>query len=66
MSTFTIQIPVEQANWFEQMVQSMGWVFSKKETISASEKRTRKAIEELENGKGIVCQSFEDYLKAIA
>ena len=66
MSTFTIQIPAEQTSWFEQMLQTMGWVFSKKESVSAAEKRTRKAIEELENGKGTVCQSFEDYLKAVA
>ncbi len=66
MSTFTLQIPAEQVGWFEQMAQSLGWAFSKKETITAAEKRTRKAIEELENGKGTVCQSFEDYLKAIA
>ena len=32
MSTFTLQIPTAQVGWFEQMVQSMGWVFSKKET----------------------------------
>ncbi|MBR3647212.1 MAG: hypothetical protein IKN59_02355 [Paludibacteraceae bacterium] len=31
----------------------------------AAEKRTRKAINELENGKGTVCHSFEDYLKAV-
>ena len=24
MSTFTIQIPVEQVSWFEQMIQTMG------------------------------------------
>ncbi len=66
MLTFTLQIPAEQVGWFEQMVKTMGWKFSKKETVSAAEKRTQKAIEELENGKGTVCQSFEDYLKAIA
>ena len=66
MSTFTLQIPTEQVGWFEQMVRTMGWAFSKKETVSAAEKRTRKAIEELENGKGTVCHSFEDYLKAVA
>ena len=32
MSTFTLQIPKAQAGWFEQMVQSMGWVFSRSET----------------------------------
>ena len=66
MSTFTIQIPAEQSSWFEQMIKTMGFGFSKSETMSASEKRTRKAIEELEEGKGTVCQSFEDYLKAVA
>lgn len=66
MSTFTLNIPAEQVGWFEQMVRTMGWTFSKKETVSAAERRTRKAIEELENGEGTVCQSFEDYLKAIA
>ena len=40
-------------------------VFQKKERVSAAEKRTRKAIDELENGKGTVCHSFEDYLKAV-
>lgn len=66
MSTFTLQIPAEQVGWFEQMVLTMGWTFTKKETISASEKRTRKAIEEIESGKGTVCQTFDDYIKAMS
>lgn len=40
-------------------------VFQKKTTMSAAEKRTQKAIKELESGKGIVCNSFDDYLKAV-
>ena len=40
-------------------------VFQKKERVSAAEKRTQKAIEELESGKGTVCHSFEDYLNAV-
>ena len=40
-------------------------VFQKKEHVSAAEKRTHKAIEELDNGQGTVCHSFEDYLKAV-
>ena len=36
MSTFTLQIPTAQVGWFEQMVQSMGWTFSKNETEPAS------------------------------
>ena len=35
MSTFTLQIPNAQVGWFEQMVQSMGWVFSRSETTQA-------------------------------
>ncbi len=40
-------------------------VFEKEERMSAAEKRTRKAIEELDNGKGTVCNYFEEYLKAV-
>ena len=40
-------------------------IFKKKETISPAEKRTRRAIAELESGKGTVCHTFEDYLKAV-
>ncbi len=40
-------------------------VFQQQESVSVAEKRTQKAIEELESGKGIVCHSFEEYLKAI-
>ena len=32
MSTITLQIPAEQAGWFEQMVRTMGWVFSRGES----------------------------------
>ena len=40
-------------------------VFQKKDSRSAAEKRTQKAIDELESGKGTVCHSFEEYLKAV-
>ena len=33
--------------------------------ISKEEKKTLAAIKELENGGGTVCETFEDYLKAI-
>ena len=32
MSTFTLQIPTEQVGWFEQMVRTMGWAFSRGES----------------------------------
>ena len=44
MSTFTLQIPSAQVGWFEQMVQSMGWVFSKSETHKAASIDKRQTI----------------------
>lgn len=44
MSTFTLQIPTAQAGWFEQMVQSMGWVFSKSETAKTASDERRQII----------------------
>ena len=29
MSTYTLQIPTSQAGWFEQMIRTMGWEFSR-------------------------------------
>ena len=34
MTTMTVQIPTGQVSWFEQMLRSMGWAFSKEETPS--------------------------------
>jgi len=44
MSTFTIQIPVEQVSWFEQMIQTMGWTFRKNETSSQAFTKERQTI----------------------
>ena len=44
MSTFTLQIPTAQAGWFEQMVQSMGWVFSKSENTKTDSSVKRQTI----------------------
>lgn len=33
--------------------------------MSASEKRTRKAIKEIKEGKGIVCNTFDEFLEAV-
>ena len=44
MSTYTLQIPTAQAGWFEQMVQSMGWVFSKSETTHTASNAKRQVI----------------------
>ncbi|MBQ3944087.1 MAG: hypothetical protein II670_00545 [Alphaproteobacteria bacterium] len=34
-------------------------------SLSSLENETMKAIEEINSGDGIVCNSFEDYLKAV-
>ena len=34
-------------------------------SVSAAEKKTHKAIDEIKSGKGIVCHSFEEYLQAV-
>ncbi len=44
MSTFTLKIPEEQAVWFEQMVRTMGWVFSKEESTKNISPASRQAI----------------------
>ena len=36
MATMTLQVPNSQLGWFEQMVRTMGWSFSKEETPKAS------------------------------
>ena len=35
MATMTLQVPNSQLGWFEQMVRTMGWSFSKEETPEA-------------------------------
>ena len=72
MSTFTLQIPTEQVGWFEQMVRTMGWVFSRSETSSASttdkgqiitpamRRRINKARKEYAEGKTISCKTPQE------
>ena len=72
MSTFTIQIPVEQVSWFEQMIQTMGWTFRKKETSSqaftqeiqtitpAMRRRINKARKDFAEGKTTTCRTPQE------
>ena len=72
MSTFTLQIPTEQVGWFEQMIRSMGWVFSRSETPAASisnehqvitpamRRRINKARKEHAAGQTISCKTPEE------
>ena len=34
MATMTLQIPTEQVGWFEQMVRTMGWVFTRNDSTT--------------------------------
>ena len=68
MSTFTIQIPVEQVSWFEQMIQTMG----KKETSSqaftqerqtitpAMRRRINKARKDFAEGQTTTCRTPQE------
>jgi hypothetical protein len=72
MSTFTIQIPVEQVSWFEQMIQTMGWTFRKKETSSqaftqerqtitpAMRRRINKARKDFAEGQTTTCRTPQE------
>ena len=40
-------------------------VFHRVDTLNSAEKKTLKAIQEIENGKGTVCNTYEEYLEAI-
>ena len=66
MATVTLNYDAHNASALKALdfLLSLG-LFQRKERVSAAEKRTLKAIEELENGKGTVCNTFEDYLKAV-
>lgn len=49
-----------------EYILSLG-LFTKVETVSASKRRTLKAIDDMRKGKDVTkCDSFEDYLKAVA
>ena len=49
-----------------EYILSLG-IFKKAEigTLSPGEKKTRKAIQEIEEGRGIVCHSFDEFLDAV-
>lgn len=66
MSTMTLQIPNAQVGWFEQMVKSMGWSFTRTENPAEEEKpsvtlamrrRINKARKEHAAGETIACKT---------
>ena len=40
MSTFTLQVPNSQVGWFEEMIRTMGWAFTR--TVSSDNKVSEK------------------------
>ena len=72
MSTFTVHIPSEQVGWFEQMIRTMGWTFSRRETSAASSveepqvitptmrRRINMARKEYAEGKTISCKTPQE------
>ena len=69
MSTVTIQIPSSQIGWFEQMVKSMGWSFSRTENPAkeqrpsvtpAMRRRINQARKELATGETIAFKTPQE------
>ena len=69
MSTVTIQIPSSQIGWFEQMVKSMGWSFSRTENPAkeqrpsvtpAMRRRINQARKELAAGETIAFKTPQE------
>jgi hypothetical protein len=72
MSTITIHIPTSEVGWFEQMVHSMGWKFTKtdvsKEASSAERqvitpalrRRINKARKEYAERQTITCKNPQE------
>lgn len=66
MATMTIQIPLSQIGWFEQMVRTMGWTFKREDSAveeirpaitPALRRRINKARKESERGETIRCRN---------
>ena len=72
MSTFTIQIPAEHVGWLEQMAQTMGWVFRKKDSATraitqekqtitpAMRRRINKARKDFAEGQTTTCRTPQE------
>ena len=68
MATMTLEVPAAQIGWFEQMVRTMGWTFTRndsdKQKDSAITPALRKCIatarKESAEGQTIVCHTPED------
>ena len=62
----TITIPTSDVGWFEQMVRSMGWAFSKtdvaeKQVVTPTmRRRINKARKEYAEGQTITCRNPQE------
>lgn len=77
MATMTLQVPTSQIGWFEQMVRTMGWTFTRKDVANkevrpeitpALRRRINKARKESERGETIRCNSkaeMEQYFASL-
>ncbi len=70
MATMTLQIPLSQIGWFEQMVRTMGWSFHREDNPTVEEihseitpalrRRINKARKESANGETISCKTPQE------
>ena len=44
MSTITLHIPASEVGWFEQMIQTMGWTFTRSDSSSAVDEKRHQVI----------------------
>ena len=75
MATMTLQIPLSQIGWFEQMVRTMGWSFKREDTkasnaVSAPQeitpamrRRINRARKEYAAGQTISCKTPQEMQK---
>ena len=77
MATMTLQVPTAQIGWFEQMVRTMGWTFTRmdvaeeearQEITPALRRRINAARKESKRGETIRCNSkaeMEQYFASL-
>ncbi len=68
MATITLEYNARNsmANKIIDIIMAMDNVFKVKTPVKSNIKITRKAIQDIEDGKVVTCASYEDYLKQTA
>ncbi len=63
---YNVLIPESDRTLFRQWARKMGWGISRPRKVEdVPNKQTMDAVEEIRNGGGTRCNSFEDYLEAV-